>query len=243
MSDRGEAQRIAGEPLERRFPDADALARELAGEIAADLARAIASRGRASLIVSGGRTPARLFESLRSQELDWSRVRIGLADERWVAPEDAASNERLVRETLLAGRPAAAGFTGMKNGAPTPDRGAVAAWESFARVPRPFDVLLLGMGDDGHTASLFPGSPNLAAALDPATAAGCVAMWAPVAPQPRMSLNLAALLDSRRILILIAGEAKWRTYRTAAGPGAVEEMPVRALLRQRRTPVEVAWAP
>ena len=233
----------APDPLERRFADAQSLAGELAVEIGADLARAIESRGRASLVVSGGRTPGRLFESLRTQDLDWSRVRIALADERWVEPDDPASNERLVRETLLAGRAAAADFAGMKNAAPTPDRGAVAAWERFARVPRPFDVLLLGMGDDGHTASLFPGSPNLAAALDPAAAAGCVATWAPAAPQPRMSLNLAALLDSRRVLILITGEAKWRTYRAAAAPGPVAEMPVRALLRQRRTRVEIAWAP
>ncbi len=227
----------------RRFADGKTLARVIAAEIAADLIGAIAARGLASLVVSGGRTPRALFEQLRTRPIDWSRVRIALADERWVAPEDEASNERLVRETLLVGDAAAASFAGMKNGAPTPDLGAAAAWETFARVPRPFDVLLLGMGDDGHTASLFPGSPNLGVALAANAAPGCVGMWAPVAPQPRMSLNLAALLDSRRILILIAGEAKWGTYRAAGAAGAVEQMPVRALLRQERAPVEVIWAP
>jgi len=221
----------------------DALSRELAGEIAAQLARAIAARGLASLVVSGGRTPVRLFETLRGLELDWSRVCVALADERWVDPKDEASNERLVRDELLKDKAGTARFLGLKNAAPSPDLGAVSAWETFARVPRPFDLTLLGMGDDGHTASLFPGSPNLRSALNPAAAAGCVGMWAPSAPQARLSLNLSALLDSRRIVILIAGEAKWRTYTAASRAGAVEEMPVRSVLRQQRTPVEVIWSP
>jgi 6-phosphogluconolactonase len=221
----------------------DALSRELAGEIAAQLSRAIAARGLASLVVSGGRTPVRLFETLRGLALDWSRVCVALADERWVDPKDEASNERLVRDELLKDKAGTARFLGLKNAAPSPDLGAVSAWETFARVPRPFDLTLLGMGDDGHTASLFPGSPNLHSALNPAAAAGCVGMWAPSAPQARLSLNLSALLDSRRIVILIAGEAKWLTYAAASRAGAVEEMPVRSVLRQQRTPVEVIWAP
>jgi 6-phosphogluconolactonase len=231
------------DPPARRYADMDALSRELAGEIAAQLSRAIAARGLASLVVSGGRTPVRLFETLRELELDWSRVCVALADERWVDPKDEASNERLVRDELLKDKAGTARFLGLKNAAPSPDLGAVSAWETFARVPRPFDLTLLGMGDDGHTASLFPGSPNLHSALNPAAAAGCVGMWAPSAPQARLSLNLSALLDSRRIAILIGGEAKWRTYAAACEAGAVEEMPVRAVLRQQRTPVEVIWAP
>lgn len=231
------------EPPAKRYADMDALAGEIAGDIAALLTRAVAARGVASLVVSGGHSPTKLFERLRGQAVDWTRVCVALADERWVEPADPASNERLVREVLLRDQAAAARFQGLKNAAPSPDLGAVAAWETFARVPRPFDMTVLGMGDDGHTASLFPGSPNLRSALNPAAAAGCVGMWAPTPPHPRLSLNLSALLDSRRIAILISGEAKWRTYRAAAQNGAIEEMPVRAVLRQQRTPVEVIWAP
>jgi 6-phosphogluconolactonase len=227
----------------RRFTSMDTAARELSDDIAGVLTRAIAARGVASLVVSGGRTPRALFELLRLQRIDWSSVCIALADERWVGPADSGSNEHLVREVLLRDEAAPAHFLGLKNAAPSPDLGAVAAWETFARVPRPFDMTLLGMGDDGHTASLFPGSPNLHSALNPAAAAGCVGMWSPVAPHPRLSLNLSALLGSRRIVILIEGEQKLRTYDAALAPGPVEAMPVRALLGQTRTPVEVVWSP
>jgi 6-phosphogluconolactonase len=227
----------------RRYADLQTLSRELAADIAANLTAAIGARGLASLVVSGGRSPVTLFEMLREQPLEWDRVCVALADERWVAPDDAASNERLVRDVLLKDRAASARFLGLKNGAPTPDLGAVSAWETFARVPRPFDAVILGMGDDGHTASLFPGSPNLPRALNPAAVAGCVGMWAPVAPHPRLSLNLTTLLDSRRIVVLITGEAKWRTFTAACAPGAVEDMPIRAVLRQSRTPVDVLWSP
>jgi 6-phosphogluconolactonase len=230
-------------PPVTKFADIEALSRALANQIAASLKAAIAARGLASLVVSGGRSPIKLFEALRVQELDWSRVCIALADERWVDPSDPASNEKLVRDVLLQESAAAARFLGLKNGAPTPDIGAVSAWETFARIPRPFDTVVLGMGDDGHTASLFPGSPNLPSALNPAAAAGCVGMRAPVAPQPRLSLNLSALLDARRIVILITGDAKWRTYLAAGAEGPVQDMPLRAVLRQTRTPVEVVWSP
>jgi 6-phosphogluconolactonase len=227
---------------EGRYPDADSLAVTLADDIAAALAAAITTRTRASLVVSGGRSPVKLFECLRRATIDWRRVSVALADERWVDPADAASNERLVREHLLKDGASAAHFVGLKNAAATPDLGAAAAWHSLAGVARPFDIVVLGMGDDGHTASLFPDSPNLGRALEE-PAAGYIGMEAPTAPRARMSLNLSALLDSRRIVILISGDSKWQTYLAAAASGPVTEMPVRAVLRQERTPVEVIWCP
>ena len=232
---------MSSEPPATKFADVEALSRALASQIAAGLKAAIGARGLASLVVSGGKSPIRLFELLRMEALDWSSVCVALADERWVDPSDSASNEKLVRDVLLKEAAATARFLGLKNAAPTPDMGAVSAWETFARVPRPFDAMVLGMGDDGHTASLFPGSSNLPSALN--AVAGCVGMRSPVAPHARLSLNLSALLDSRRIVVLITGDQKWRTYLAASAPGAVQDMPVRALLRQTRTPVEVMWSP
>jgi 6-phosphogluconolactonase len=231
------------QPEIKRYPNADELTTRLAHDITADLKRAIELRGLGSLVVSGGHSPVKLFEKLRVQELDWSRVCIGLVDERWVAPTDANSNEKLIRDHLLRDAAAAARFSGLKNAAPSPDLGAVSAWETFARVPRPFDTVILGMGDDGHTASLFPKSPNLQSALNPKAAAGCVGMWSPTVPQARLSLNLSALLGARRIYLFIVGDEKWRTYSVASADGPIEEMPVRAVLRQQQTPVEVVWAP
>jgi 6-phosphogluconolactonase len=226
-----------------KFSDLDALSLELAHQVSAALSAGISARGSASVVVSGGKSPTKLFELLRAQPLDWSRVSVALADERWVEPSDPSSNEKLVRDVLLQDKASAAKFIGLKNAAPTPDLGAVSAWETFARVPRPFDMVLLGMGDDGHTASLFPASPDLPAALNPDAVAGCVGMWSPTAPHARLSLNLSALLDARRIVILINGPQKWQTFTAAGESGPIADMPIRAVLRQTRTPVEVMWSP
>jgi 6-phosphogluconolactonase len=174
-------------PTVQRFQNTSELTTHLADTITADLRRAVEARGLASLVVSGGRSPVPLFEKLRVQALDWARICVGLVDERWVEPNDPDSNERLVRENLLKDAAAAARFAGLKNAAPSPDLGAVSAWETYARVPRPFDVTVLGMGDDGHTASLFPSSPNLESALNPTAIAGCVGMRSPTPPQARIS--------------------------------------------------------
>ncbi len=214
------------EPPALRYPDSATAAHGLAERIAAALSAAIAARGSASLVVSGGKSPVGMFENLRALPLEWRRVSISLADERWVPVADAASNEQLVRKHLLQGAAASATFAGLKTAAATPELGAAEAWSRVATLPRPFDAVILGMGDDGHTAS-----------------PGCIGMISPTAPEARLSLNLSALLDSRQMFLFLSGTAKWKVYAAASGPGPVEEMPVRAVLRQRRTPLEVIWSP
>jgi len=228
---------------EHRFPDSLALAHALSGEIKVDLEEAIQVRGSASLVVSGGRTPHKLYEQLSGEKVDWQRVWITLADERWVDTNDAASNERLIRDRLLRDLAAPARFVGLKNPAPTPEAGADWAWRALSRVPHPYDVIVLGMGDDGHTASLFPGSLALARALDATAAPGCIAVNALMAPHARVSLNLAALLDARRIIVLIEGGSKWQIYQKARASGSATELPIRAVLHQQEVPVDVFWSP
>lgn len=215
----------------------------LSAEIQVDLQEAIAARGRASLVVSGGRTPLPLFKQLAQERLEWNKVWMTLADERWVDVADEHSNERLVRGALLQGNAAPARFVGLKNTAATPEAGAEWAWRALTRVPQPFDVVVLGMGEDGHTASLFPGSLSLARALDSKAAPACVAVNTMSSPHARLSLNLSALLDSRRIILHIQGAAKWAVYQRARAAGPASELPVRAILHQQQVPVDVFWTP
>jgi 6-phosphogluconolactonase len=226
-----------------RFANAAALTEALMRDITGALQDGLAAGRGASLAVPGGRSPVALFERLASAELDWDDVWVTLTDERWVDASSASSNEKLVRDHLLREIAAEANFVGLKNAATEAHAGAQASWSSVAEIPRPFDFMLLGMGEDGHVASLFPKSPGLATALDLTQPPGCVAMTAPVAPRERLSLNLRALLDSRRIAILIIGKEKWATYERARVHGAAAEMPIRALLQQQNVPVSVYWSP
>jgi 6-phosphogluconolactonase len=228
---------------EHRFPDSHALMRALSGEIQVDLGEALAARDAASLVVSGGNTPGGLFDELCNESVDWSRVWITLTDERWVDATHESSNENLVRTRLLKSRATTARFIGLKNPAPSPEAGADWSWRALTRMPRPYDVVLLGMGPDGHIASLFPSSLGLARALDASTAPACVAMNALAPPHARISQNLAALLDSRRIVLLISGEEKWAVYQRAKTAGSATELPVRAILHQHATPIDVYWSP
>jgi 6-phosphogluconolactonase len=234
---------VSFDPQERRFPDAATLIKTLAADIAAALEDGLGAGRGASLVVAGGRTPAPVFEALSRIDLDWEDVYVSLTDERWVEATNENSNECLVRRHLLRNAAARANLVGLKNRARDPQSGAATAWSAVADMPRPFDFVLLGMGDDGHMASLFPHSPGLDIGLDLKRHPGCIGMTAPTEPRARLSLNLRALVDSRRIAVLIVGESKWATYQRARKPGPIADMPVRALSLQQNVPVTVFWAP
>ena len=187
----------------------DALARRLADDVAAALARGLDGRGRGALVVSGGTTPAPMFAALAAREdIDWSSVTVTLADERWVPPSDAASNERLVRETLLVGAAAAARFVPLYVDLRRPTEEALARVDAaLEAMPRPFDAVVLGMGTDGHTASLFPDAPELERGMDDRRLA-VAPMHPPSAPQARISLTRATLVDARSLFVHVTGEDK-----------------------------------
>ncbi len=214
------------------FKDRDTLCVELEKTLTSLLSEGINSRGRASLAVSGGSTPVQLFKSLSSIDIDWQQVDICLVDERWVEPSDPDSNENLVRTHLLQNKAAAAQFIGMKNSATTAGEGEADCAAHLAKLQRPFDVLILGMGNDGHTASLFPGAVKLPQATDMDSGKICMGIAPVTAPHERMTLTLPEILASRQLFLHITGQDKKEVLEQAMQPGAVEEMPIRYVLQQ-----------
>lgn len=233
------------EPPFLRFAQPHVLYSTLADAIAARLKNGVARNGRASLVLSGGTTPGALYDELATREVPWNNVAVTISDERWTDPRSERSNEHLARTRFLTGRAAAAQFIPLKS-AHSRARDAEASIDAaITAMARPFDVVLLGMGTDGHIASLIPGSgPSLARALDASEPPLVRAIDPPDLANmgERMTLTLRAILQSRWIVLLIRGEAKLKTYKEALADPDAMAMPVRAVLHQRTVPVSIYWA-
>ena len=218
--------------VRREFADGGALASALAEWTAKRLSAATEARGAALLVVSGGKSPARFFEALSYRELDWTRVEITLADERRVPDDSPRSNARFVREALLRNRAAVASFFPLADARLPEDQELAAASARIANLPLPADVVILGMGDDGHTASWFPKAEGLVEAMDSAARQLVAPIVAPDAPEPRLTLTGRVILRAQAIALEIEGDAKLATFAQALQPGPEEDMPIRAVLRR-----------
>ena len=212
------------------------LAESLATYVSSLLQAAVAKKQTASLVVSGGRTPKRLFEILSHADLPWQKIRVTLADDRLVAKDHADHNARLVREFLLQNNAKNAQFLPLWDGFGDAKTQAQACLQHFADE---FDVLLLGMGEDGHTASLFPDAPGLAEALNPKAAENIFLVPEMATRQARISLSLSRLLKSRHIILAFEGQAKQAVLLKALENGPETELPIRAILRHAPVPVEI----
>lgn len=222
---------MSNDILRHDFADDENLAPAFAEWTADKLRAAIAVRGAATLVVSGGKTPARYFEALSGMPLDWTRVAITLADERRVANDSPRSNARLVREALLRNHAMVASFTPLADARLSESQELIAASARVANLPLPADLVVLGMGDNGHTASWFPGAAGLAEAMDPGARPLVVPIEVPDAPEPRLTLTGRVILRARAIALLIEGQDKLNTLAEALGDGPAETMPIRAVLR------------
>jgi len=227
----------------KEFSDRTSLVEELAGQIGKLLKEGISTSGRASIALSGGSTPVALFERLSLLDISWKDVDVTLVDERWVEATDEDSNERLVRNHLLQNKAAAANFIGMKSSAVTASAGEKGCEKQLQNISRPFNVLVLGLGGDGHTASLFPCAEKLAAATEMDSGRTCMALAPLTAPHERMSLTLPVILDSRQLFLHITGQEKKDILNKALGDGPLEAMPIRFVLKQQLTPLTVYWSP
>ena len=226
------------------FANPMALADALAQSVASDLRAALQARDVASLALSGGNTPKAFMQALAQQPLDWGRVVVTLVDERWVPEIHPRSNARLLRENLLQGPASAASFLPLYRATAEPETALDELEHDLAAaLPWPLDVAVLGMGEDGHTASFFPGGDWLAQALDPAGSARILPMRAPGADEPRITLTLPPLLQAEHLYLHIEGAAKRRVLDQAvSGTGEGGHFPIRNVLRHATSPVRTYWS-
>lgn len=193
----------------------------------------------ASLIVSGGTSPQQCFAALADTPLEWGRVQVALSDERWVAPDDEDSNEKLVRESLLVGEAASASLLPVYAIDTTPEERCDELQDPLPVLP--FSCALIGMGSDGHFASLFPDAANLALGTDVESGRLYIPVATTASPHPRVSMTLAGISRSDEIVLLFFGDDKFAVYSKAKE--SADAYPLSRLLRQKRAPVRVFWAP
>jgi len=215
---------------------------QMGKDVERQLAEGIELRGKASLVVSGGSTPKGFFQVLSRKAIDWSKVTVTLADDRWVPPHHEDSNDRLVRENLLQGPASVAHFIPLVNDDAHPRTAVALLSEHLAKLGT-VDVMILGMGGDGHFASLFPDSDTVEAGLDLDNEDTLIAVDPPVAPHARMSMTLPRILDSRQLILHIVGEEKRTVLESADLEAPPETLPITALMAQESLLVNVYWAP
>lgn len=232
---------------EKLFDDGEQLALALARQVAADLRAALARHGEASIALSGGNTPKRFFQQLSQQTLDWARVTVLPIDERWVPAEHPRSNERLLREHLFQHNAAVARFLPLYRPVDTPEMALMPVLTKIANEGLPLDVAVLGMGDDGHTASLFPdlGHDNPALreiGLQPRGRAPVMSVRTAAMPEPRMTLTLSAIFTAPALYLHIEGQGK-RAVLDAARSDPRSTLPIRAALAGAPHVPTLYWSP
>ncbi len=230
------------------FDTADELNATLSAQIAVSLAQAVAMRGRALFVASGGTSPGGMYQALSQAPLNWPALTVLPSDERWVAHDHPASNELLIRRTLLQGAAGSARYVPLTSAHPTPEEGAASINAVLGTLDWPSDFTLLGMGLDGHVAGIVPAAQECASAMDLAGAVRALALRIPSKkgqpPAPtdwRLTLTMPALMQSRRISLLFFGEEKMTAFRKFVAQKSNAGLPIQTLVQQEHVPVQVFW--
>lgn len=237
---------MGSSPALIEFSTPAAMAARLADLMQSAIDRAVAAQGLASIALSGGSTPSLLYLALASRAIDWPNVAATLVDERFVPPSARGSNEAFLRATFLQGAAGRARFVGLWNDAASLEAAASEATARVRNLVRPFDVVVLGMGLDGHTASWFPHAVGLEEALAPGAplVVPVRAARSDVTGEhtDRLTLSLRAIADARLVILLLSGAEKRAAFEKLSGAGPVEDAPVRAILAARPD-IWACWAP
>lgn len=229
---------------EHRFKDQNELQEALRDFFVERIERSLQRHSKTTVLLSGGNSPLPFYRMLGQHDIDWERLHLALVDERWVPQSDPNSNEGLLRGAL--GEVAAKRLTGMYNGAAEPGDAVAEINARYDALPRPWALGLMGLGPDGHTASLFPNADGLGNALS--TKESCAAITAQPSPVTgsnikRMTLSLSALLGIEHLVLLFTGEAKWTVYASACTIADKQSLPISYLLQQNEIPIDVFWSP
>lgn len=215
------------------------LADAIVQQIVHDLETALTQDGKASLIVPGGTTPVAVFERLAITSIAWEKITVIPCDERWINTTHKDSNEGLIRRHLLKEKAAKAQFVGFYRPTSSPADAIMLVRHSLNTIKRPFSSVFLGMGADGHFASLFPGRKETLTALLPNATEDIMVLSEPANGYPRMGLTLSCLTDCRHILLALSGKEKHGTLNNAIDDTTKNTYPIAALLQQKRTPIEI----
>jgi 6-phosphogluconolactonase len=230
------------QPPFHQFASKNELADTLAGRICAELSQAIEQRGEAILAVSGGSTPALLFTALCASDIEWAKVKIIPVDDRWVEEGHEASNAGMIRRMLMVDRAANAHLISLKLDTASPFTAVDQLNSHLQEHLGEIDVVVLGMGSDGHTASFFTGANNLHQVLDSSNPMLCAATSPPNAPYSRMTLTLPVILRARHCFLHFEGAGKLQVFENASRPGPVEELPIRCVLNSPGRDLMVFYA-